>query len=79
MTDYAFPQPNRLSHEGSGMELRDYFAAKALHACIMQRQFRTSYTTGQSVEFEYLESNDDLARKAYALADAMMKARKVQP
>jgi hypothetical protein len=43
-----------------GMDLRDYFAAKAMHAIIG----------------EFLKGGEeDLAKEAYVIADAMMKAR----
>lgn len=46
----------------TGMDLRDYFAAKAL----------TGLLTEASVDFK----DDAIAELAYSLADAMMKARK---
>ena len=52
----AFPNPHL--RDGSGMTLRDYFAAKAMQALI---------------------DNDglfsEIPTQAYALADAMLKAR----
>lgn len=51
----AFP-----THKEEGMDLRDYFAAKAMQALISRKDF----------EFE-----DDTWEKAYDVADAMMKAR----
>lgn len=48
--------------ETSGMTLRDYFAAKAMHGMLAEN--------GGGAR-----SNDDLAVIAYALADAMLKAR----
>jgi hypothetical protein len=65
----AFPTPaisvndearvTSIGGEG-GMTLRDYFAAKAMQACI---------TKGAPLVF------DDIANKAYAMADVMLKAR----
>jgi len=61
----AFPtsDPNyETKYAGEGMSLRDYFAAKAMQgllACPMQPQ----------------SGPDMYARDAYALADAMLKAR----
>lgn len=46
------------AHE-EGMDLRDYFAAKAMQALT-----------------ELLSHPKDVARNAYAIADAMMEARK---
>jgi hypothetical protein len=50
--------PNMTNQQG--MDLRDYFAAKAMQALISREDF----------EFE-----DDTWEKAYDAADAMMKAR----
>lgn len=55
----AFPT----STEDDGMDLRDYFAAKA-----MQGMLAYSYSHPWSME-------DGCARDAYAMADAMMKER----
>jgi len=60
----AFPHENHLSHRG--MSLRDYFAAKAMIAFVDKNQWQSSI--GDVAE--------DVAFKAYALADAMMEARK---
>lgn len=48
----------------TGMDLRDYFAAKAL----------TGLLTEASVDYK----DDAIAELAYNLADAMMKAREVK-
>jgi hypothetical protein len=55
----AFPVTNDAV---AGMTLRDYFAAKAMQGICSHPD-----TWGESV--------DGIARKAYALADAMLKAR----
>jgi len=58
----AFPSP-RWEGWGSpqeGMTLRDYFAAKAMQACIEK---------GAPLVF------NNIANKAYEMADAMLKAR----
>ena len=52
----AFP-----NHRSEGMELRDYFAAKALHGFIKEEFTQPTY--------------EDMAKACYELADAMMKAR----
>lgn len=58
----AFPLlSNWDDHELNGMDLRDYFAAKAMQAMVT--------ISCDSAEFE------EDAIQAYALADAMMKAR----
>ncbi len=66
---HAFPQNTKIVlgagqeiHQGfmGGMTLRDYFAAKAMQACIAK---------GAPLIFI------DIAYKAYEMADAMLKAR----
>jgi hypothetical protein len=57
----------------NGMTLRDYFAAKA-----MQGMFVTAIDwipTGKKADEESLKIYKDLAFDAYAMADAMLKAR----
>ena len=60
--DKAFP--HRLREDYKGMDLRDYFAAKAMDGLIHH--------------FDFATFRDDplrVARWAYDAADAMMKAR----
>ena len=52
----AFP-----NHRSEGMELRDYFAAKAMQGIMSKEYFDGSYS--------------EVAKYAYKMADAMMKAR----
>ena len=57
----AFPRDN--THpEWSGMTLRDYFAAKAMQGLLAS---------------DVYAPKDKFAENAYAMADAMMKAREV--
>jgi hypothetical protein len=56
-----------------GMTLRDYFAAKAMQIIISYR--RTQFGT-VSDEMDWDEYFPIIAQEAYALADAMLKARK---
>ena len=78
----AFPQPIATAVDGSmycsvekhpvfgGMTLRDYFAAMAMQgACI-------SVGIEGAVHREMEVSTEDVARDAYKMADAMLKARK---
>jgi hypothetical protein len=51
------------------MTLRDYFAAKALPA-IYKDTRECARVEGQSVDWR-----DEVAAEAYAMADAMLKAR----
>ena len=56
----AFPVPVNALNDMEGMTLRDFFAAKAMQACIAK---------GAPLIFI------DIAYKAYEMADAMLKAR----
>ena len=61
----AFPTTKPLEHWGDpnqGMTLRDYFAAKAMAALVVV------YTDDKAIVDEY-------SQRAYAIADAMLKAR----
>ncbi|HEF4774347.1 hypothetical protein L0Z16_03475 [Burkholderia multivorans] len=53
-----------------GMSLRDYFAAKAMRVCAPRHVHPDS-----EVRYVAPISFDDLANDAYALADAMLRAR----
>jgi hypothetical protein len=66
----AFPIANMEgSEEFLGMDLRDYFAAKALMATI--ETSHTYFEVGDTLEQDVLT----VAQMAYLYADAMMKAR----
>lgn len=61
----AFPYAFQFENEGGvslGMSLRDYFAAKAL--------------TGIMADQNMIAPNGEIAIACYAIADAMMEARK---
>jgi hypothetical protein len=60
MQDKAFPNPHLTSE--TGMTMRDYFAAKAMQGEMTQGVY----------EIDFPET----AARAYAMADAMMEARK---
>jgi len=58
-----------------GITLRDYFAAKAMQAIISN-----SDTLRECINYaikDNIESNDEVAFKAYAMADAMLKQREL--
>lgn len=57
----AFPVTSKYD-ENNGMDLRDYFAAKAIPSLV--KTFENHITTP-----------DDVAKLAYKYADAMIKAR----
>jgi len=58
----AFPHTNHYGHKITGMNLRDYFAAKAMQGMLSENS-GIRYPTDELVDF------------AYKVADAMMKAR----
>jgi hypothetical protein len=60
----AFPTPAH-NLQNDGMTLRDYFAAKAMHATVH------AWIT----EKDYPSTDFEVARNAYAIADAMLEAR----
>jgi hypothetical protein len=62
--DPAFPQKEPLTSDCHGMSLRDYFAAKAMQGLLAQSM---GTALGSPVE--------EAAAYAYAMADAMLKAR----
>jgi hypothetical protein len=72
----AFPQNEATMHidlpleNQQGMNLRDYFAAKALMATI--ETSHTYFEVGDTLEQDVLT----VAQMAYMYADAMMEARK---
>ncbi|MGC4732743.1 hypothetical protein FH869_07670 [Providencia rettgeri] len=69
----AFPasgHPDMQFVAQEGMELRDYFAAKALNAVIIG-----IYNDATAQQVYHNRSADDFAKEAYTLADAMLKAR----
>lgn len=57
----AFPH-SRLGSDADGMTLRDYFAAKAMEGFLV-------------CDTKYASDADMIARDAYVMADAMLKAR----
>lgn len=58
----AFPSPHWKQNEYEGMDLRDYFAAKAMPSLVKTFE-------------NYVTTPDDVAKLSYQYADAMMKAR----
>ena len=68
----AFPVPQ--AYDEQGMTLRDYFAANALPAV-----YAEFWRGVVAREYRFSEDwRDGLALDTYALADAMLKARKTQ-
>jgi hypothetical protein len=65
----AFP-----NHRSEGMDLRDYFAAQAMTGA----QIWDAVLNGTHPVFEGSDGPTKLAEVAYAVADAMMKARELK-
>jgi hypothetical protein len=61
----AFPTHPDGTLMNDGMTLRDYFAAKAMQATIDAWKQRSIYPP----------TDDEVAKNAYEMADAMLKAR----
>jgi hypothetical protein len=65
--------------QSNGMDLRDYFAAKAMPALISAEieasKFFKDDRPWEWFDIDMYESLSDLAKRSYDLADAMMKAR----
>ena len=62
MNEPAFPTGTGVTPYKSGMTLRDYFAAKAMQGLVENANWRGM-------------PEHSLAKEAYKLADAMLKAR----
>ena len=67
----AFPVENLTYHPG--MTLRDYFAAKAMHAILRHYDVVVSFEEDEVNDPEGMPSL--IAKDAYIMADAMLKAR----
>ena len=67
---YAFPYEESYNH--SGMELRDYFAAKAMQSflTIEPQKWNEMFPDSDSMAI-------NVPKLAYEFADAMMKAREL--
>ena len=65
----AFPTGTGVTPYNPGMTLRDYFAAQALTGA----QIWDAVINGKNAQFS--ASTEKLAKVAYAVADAMLKAR----
>lgn len=69
MSEAAFPT----NGWQDGMTLRDYFAAKAMHA--MYTSTFEYVFTGTARTPEHAKLMDELAQDAYQVADSLLKAR----
>lgn len=64
----AFPTPSNLTNQG--MDLRDYFAAKAMQGLLANKHMGDSALHDRAEDWL-----GDITSTAYDFADAMMKAR----
>ena len=73
----AFPQKEPLTSDWEGMTLRDYFAAKAVAALIAEPMWHEKQVAMVlEIGRKPLAGAELYASAAYALADAMLEARK---
>jgi hypothetical protein len=80
----AFPLHNHgaqtLGLHVTGMSLRDYMAAKALQGYISARGWHPDFTYPTDFNFDAgKRAADAVAVASYQYADAMLKARELQP
>ena len=75
----AFPRPNTIHPDDLGMDLRDYFAAKALPIAFKEYKKWIKEEGEDYAPFSNsnigLANCEMVAEMSYRLADAMMKAR----
>jgi hypothetical protein len=80
----AFPKlPDEIRNGSSGMNLRDWFAGKALSQCQNSRPFKVSidrtFGAARDGSPDYIRQRGNWAEKvagdAYAIADAMLAER----
>ena len=69
----AFPISGSQYQHTKGMELRDYFAAKAMHSLYVSN-YKYEFT-GKAKMPAFVALMDELAIDAYQIADSMLKAR----
>ena len=72
----AFPTAadNGHSDNQDGMDLRDYFAAKAMQE-ILKDYFMEDRYIGDKLDFVDMYTEERVAQLAYAMANAMMEVR----
>jgi hypothetical protein len=69
----AFPRPNTIHPDDLGMDLRDYFAAKAMQS-LLTHELLYLYDKAEKIGLE--DWDDYVVETAYFVADKMIKARK---
>lgn len=68
--------PNSRFHNANGMDLRDYFAAKAMQ--VIYSSNCEWEPTGTPADDETIKLFAEIATDAYLLADAMIRAREAK-
>lgn len=68
----AFPLSKEKNYGQDGMDLRDYFAAKAMQGMLSDPDHQLGAWDN------YVDWHKNLTSQAYQIADAMMKAREVK-
>lgn len=58
-----------------GMDLRDYFAAKAMQTVFEMYTHDLNLELPDGYRWDDIDDYEDMATRAYLMADAMMKAR----
>jgi hypothetical protein len=61
-------------YRGQGLSLRDHFAAKAIDA--VYPKFRKMFEQENEDMLDWENYFEDIAQESYAIADAMLEARK---
>jgi len=69
----AFP-----THKEEGMDLRDYFAAKSIQPAFDMLKSDLDSTIPEGYEWGDAEDFEEVAKRAYQMADAMMKERTIE-
>ena len=67
----AYPQDS----DGRFMDLRDYFAAKAIDVVFKMYTHDLERELPNGYRWDDVDDHDDIAERAYEMATAMMKAR----
>jgi len=69
----AFPRD--LGSDQKGMDLRDYFAAKAIRTVFEMYAHDLDSELPDGYRWDDVDDYEDMAARAYAMADAMLKVR----
>lgn len=72
--EHAFPIPGTDGPIEEGVTKREYYATRALPALIVDAYQRNQELTRSSEAFAWLVSHEEIADKAFVIADAMVRA-----